>query len=107
MESFLMLQNPTKRIPSFQISQLNRLNITLPLKGKKMHHFVIQLLSSDMTKSNIKDLDFSQNNGGGNKFKTDKSLFNPERKNWEDLYTEILEQSMNEDNHKTVENVSK
>jgi len=95
----LTLQNPVQKIPLFQFSQINRTNINTPIKGKKLYHFVIQLLSADLTKSNV-NLDISNSNS--NRVQTQKSLHNYSvDKKLEDIYAEILEQSLCEEGNKT------
>jgi len=96
MESFLLLQTPNIKIPLFQISHVQRININLPIKGKKLYYLMIKLLSEDTTKSNIKDLDFSNshninsNTNERNIFKTVQSLSAVNRNNLEEIYTNIL-----------------
>ncbi len=73
------------------------MNIHLPLKGKKMHHFVLQLLSPESAKSNLNQLDISNSNNNSKFFRSDKSISHVyEDKKLEDIYNEILEQSLNE-----------
>ena len=124
MESFLMMQNPSHKIPFFNISHVSRINLNLSikdLKGKKIFYLIIQLLSSDITKSNIRDLDFSNSNNTGNNtgvindsqpqalsnrnIRSNKSLFNAEK--FDDIYGDLFEQSLNEDGSKIESVINK
>ena len=87
-----MGQNPFQKISTFQIKDITRINIDIPIKGKKMYHIAIQLLTSDTSKSLIKELD-TQSMTSRNK--SDKSLsYLSIDKKLEDIYNEILEQSL-------------
>lgn len=74
---------------------------------------MIQLLSEDTTRSNIKDLDFSNshninsNTNERNTFKTDRSLYAANKNNLEEIYTNILEQSINDDGNNSKTDVIK
>ena len=113
-EAFLTLQNPLHKVHCFQISHLSRTNINTPIKGKKLFHLVIQLLSLETELSNLKEKDensvnivnFDNTNASKTKYKELKSnksltkVSNSEK--LEEIYAELLEHSMNEDVGKGV-----
>jgi hypothetical protein len=99
-----MLHSPVQKLPCFQISHLERVNINAPIKDKKLHHFVITLIGheSHQAKSHFdENLNLNLNFTNNSKiFQTDKSLvkisLNSVDKKLEDVYTEVFEKSFND-----------
>lgn len=95
----MTLQNPIQKVPSFQISEIIRVNINSPVKDKKLFHFAIKLLSEDASKSQLHNLDQSNSLNSSNKYPSNKNISQVYiDKKLEDIYQEVLEQSLNEGN---------
>jgi len=89
----------------------------MPVKGKKLYHLVIQLISVEESKSNLKEFDSETSITDGKtkayqSCKSTKSIKSIQKipetdRRLEDIYAEILEQSMNEDNASEQNNTVK
>lgn len=102
-ESFLTLQNPIQKIPCFHIHSVQRISINTPIKDKKFFHFAIKLLSDDQSRSLLGGLDTS-NSLVGSKFGTSKNIVQVYKdKKLEDIYNELLEQSLNDGPSETLD----